>query len=354
MYTPTAIKLLNEKFVCFAPGWNINTKDEVYQAALKRVYFSKPRSDEGNGRVLGTRLVLMTSTGRLLSGSIKSRNGLAQGLQGVLTSYARLPESVRRAESVEGEVKPQLAPPPGGLVLTIHDRALNRDEEGGYRVPKGNTFAGLKTHPPHGQRSSLWLKQEECASLIPENPVKGQSHKVPTKLAKRIWLYGLVPQTIWYTEKFWDPDSVKEGDLELTVVAVSPERIVMRLHGSVLLSVPDLLNKKKLEDRYDPRLEGQLEYDRAKKRIVRWNFVALGDYTGRWWAGGSYKWHEATPEAPLPLGFAFELDQTSYELPPERRRPRSFVHAYIHGDSREAHYWDPDKWLESWKKKQKK
>jgi hypothetical protein len=33
-------------------------------------------------------------------------------------------------------------------------------------------------------------------------------------------------------------------------------------------------------------------------------------------------------------------------LPPERRRPRSFVHAYIFRD-REEHYWDPLKW-EKW------
>jgi len=46
-----------------------------------------------------------------------------------------------------------------------------------------------------------------------------------------------------------------------------------------------------------------------------------------------------TPEAPLPLGFAFELDQTAYELPPGRRRPRSFMHAYIFRVA-EDHYWD--------------
>ena len=62
--------------------------------------------------------------------------------------------------------------------------------------------------------------------------------------------------------------------------------------------------------------------------------AALGDYTGRWFAGNK-GWKEATAEAPLALGFAFELDQTAYELPPERRRPRSFIHAYIFKD-REA------------------
>jgi hypothetical protein len=64
-------------------------------------------------------------------------------------------------------------------------------------------------------------------------------------------------------------------------------------------------------------------------------------------------WQEATREAPLPLAFAFEIDSTAYDLPPERRRPRSFMHAYIF-QNREEHYWDPDKWLEDWKKRQPK
>ena len=56
----------------------------MYQAAWKRFYTAKPLPTEGNGWLRGTNLVLMTSTGRLLSGSIKDRNGLARGLQEVL------------------------------------------------------------------------------------------------------------------------------------------------------------------------------------------------------------------------------------------------------------------------------
>ena len=49
----------------------------------------------------------------------------------------------------------------------------------------------------------------------------------------------------------------------------------------------------------------------------------------------------------------FEVDQTAYDLPPERRRPRSFMHAYTFKD-REEFYWDPDKWLDDWKRRQPK
>jgi hypothetical protein len=318
---------------------------------------AKPRPEEGSGWLRGTNLVLMTSAGQLLSGSVKDRNGLAQGLQEVLEAYAKLPETERRPRSVEGEVKPQPSPPEGGLVLTIYDRPLGRSEEGCYRLPEGNDCGGFRTHAPHGQRSSLWLTREECRSLVPEDPQKGQTHKVATKLFKRICLYGLVPQTLWVVEETWKPDSVRAGELNVTVEEVTPQVVRMRLHGSLLLSGPGVLHEwptrkfiKNLTNRYDARLEGVLVYDRAQQRITRWDLAALGDYSGRWFAGNQ-GWKEATLEAPLPLGFALELDATAYKLPPERRRPRSFMHAYVFR-AQEEYYWDPDKWLEDWKKKQ--
>jgi hypothetical protein len=301
----------------------------------------------------------MTSSGRLLQGSVKGRDGLAQSLQEVLGAYAKLPEAERRPKSVDGDIKPQPVPPTNGLVLTIYDRPLGKGANNQYRLPDGDDFGGLRTHAPHGQRSSLWLKEEEWKSLIPTHPQKGETQKVPTKLAKRFWLYGLVPQTLWVVEESWKPDSVRAGELNVTALEVNPQLVRLRLHGSVLLSAPGVLHTwpdrkfvKNIENRYDARLEGVLEFDRGKNKITRFDLATLGDFTGRWFAGNK-GWKEATPEAPLPLGFAFELDQTAYELPAERRRPRSFMHAYIFR-AREEHYWDPEKWLDDWKKRQAK
>ena len=308
----------------------------------------------------------MTSSGRLLEGTVKGRDGMAAALQEVLDAYAKLPEAQRRPPSVDGDIKPQPTPPPNGLVLTIYDRPLGRalgeagaSATGVYRLPDGDDFGGLRTHAPHGQRSSLWLKEEEWKSLIPTSPQKGQTHKVATKLAKRIWLYGLVPQTLWVVEESWKPDSVRAGELSVTVLEASPQMVRLRLHGDVLLSAPGVLHTwperkfiKNIENRYDARLEGVIEFDRAQNKITRFDLAVLGDFTGRWFAGNK-GWQEATREAPLPLAFALELDPTAYELPPERRRPRSFMHAYIFR-TREDHYWDPDKWLEDWQKRQGK
>ena len=97
-----AIKLLNEKFACFAPGWYINDQDVIYQDAWKRFYLDNARSDEGSGWLRGTQLVLMTSTGRLLEGDTYDATtntiDMARGLQQVLEAYAKLPENQRPHE----------------------------------------------------------------------------------------------------------------------------------------------------------------------------------------------------------------------------------------------------------------
>jgi len=298
----------------------------------------------------------MTSAGQLLEGNVKGRDGMATALKEVLDAYHRLPESKRRPGAVSGEIKPQPAPPTNGLVLTIYDRPLGRDDKNQYRLPTGDDFGGLRTHAPHGQRSSLWLKEDEWKSLLPENLEKGKSHLVPMKLAKRIWLYGLVPQTLWVVEESWKPDSVREGKLLTTVEEVTPRTARLRIHGSVVLSAPGVLHTwpdrkfvKNIVNRYDARLEGVLEFDRVQAKFTRFDIVALGEFSGRWFAGNK-GWQEATAAAPMVLGFAIELDPTAYDLPAERRRPRSFMHSYIFRD-REQHYWDPELWLADWKKR---
>lgn len=310
---------------------------------------------------------MMTSAGKLLAGDVKGKDGLAPALKEVLDSYARLPEEERRPKTVPGEEKPVAAPPPGGLVLTIYERPLGRAEDGRYRLPEGKDNGELRTEAPHGQRSSLWLTEDECKSLVPQDPQKGQTLKVPAKLTKRICLIGMWPNTLWVVEQAWQGNSFREGELNLTVEEVTAETIRMRVHGSVILAGKGNLRfyptgkvVKELENRYDARLEGVLVYDRAQKRIARWDMAALGDYTGSWFCHtdklGDHQWREATAAAPLPLCFSFELDRSDYEVPAARRRPKSFVHSYVFRSiyPNEEFYWDPDKWEEDWKKKQPK
>src|SRR4029077_5153861 len=136
-----------------------------------------------------------------------------------------LPEEERRAKTVDSDTKPVPAPPPNGLVLTIYDRMLGRGADGSYRHPEGRDADGLRTHAPHGQRSSLWLTEAECKSLVPADPRPGQTHKVPANLTRRIALYGLVPQSLWVVEETWKPDSLREGELRVTVEEVTRQTV---------------------------------------------------------------------------------------------------------------------------------
>jgi hypothetical protein len=140
--------------------------------------------------------------------------------------------------------------------------------------------------------------------------------------------------------------------LQLTVEDLSAAKIGLRIHGSVVMVGVSGHEFQGLEKKYDARLEGRIEIDRAANRIVRFELVALGDYTGEWFTGHE-RWKAATAEAPLAQAFAFEIDRTAYELPPERRRPRGFIHAYVF-NQREKFYWDPDLWKEDWEKRGKR
>jgi hypothetical protein len=368
VYTDEVINLLNDKFVPFAQTWR-GPHEKWFSEAQAR-FWKNWAADEknvtagqvrvGSGWVLGSQFVVTTSAGCSLSSRV-GRDGAAQALKNILEAYAKLPEAERRASAVEGEAKPMPAPPPGGVVLTTYDRPLVRDADGRYRLPIGGDINSdaRRLAAPAGQRSTLWLTEDECKSLIPQDPRKGDTIQVPAKLAKRIFLFGLWPQSLWVVEGAWLPNSVREGQIKVTVEEVTEQTVRMHLSGAVLLVGKNGHTKevKEGEIRYDARLEGVLVYDRGEKRITRWDMAALGDYTGEWFAEDGKRWREATPDAPLRLGVAFELDRSDYDFP-ERRRPRGFVHGYIFAGDRPGHeaqeqyYWDPEKWEANWKKKQ--
>jgi hypothetical protein len=362
------IQILNEKFVPFAPSWSGNQQKYPWFVETRKKF----AKGKGQGSLPGTLLWMTTSAGTLLTGKSKGNGGQAESIKEVLRDYARLPKEERRPAKVEGQELGVPAPPPGGAVLTIYDRALARDEDGSYRLraPKRDDQEMAVKNPGHyrpewfGQRSSLWLTKEKCAALMPKDPRTGQDYDVPTKLTKRLTILGLWPQTIWVVAQRWEPNCFRDGQLRLTVEEVSAKAVKMRIHGRVLLeskatfaklngkataSLPEEV--KNLNNRYDARLEGRIVYDPAKRKITGWQMVALGDYTGIWVGYREDGWRGWTLK-PVPFGFSFELDRTDYEVSPERRRPASFQFNYVF-KGREQFYWDMDKWLEDWKKRKR-
>ena len=378
MYSEEVVKTLNEDFVPYAMGWYINRDDPVVLEAVERAYHQKQRPDEGTGNLGGAGYYLMTSTGHLLGNDLKrSRDpaGVQAALEKILAEYEALPREQRVAQSVDGEIRPQPAPPAGGLVLTVYERPLGRSADGTYRrAETGDMHGNMLTvfhnpledvaddvkaraaaesrivHARDGGRDTLWLNKAECDSLIPDSPKLGATFPVDEKLAKRIWLYSVIPHSMVLDR--WEPDSLKRSELHISVANVSARTIRLRIHGDALLILHDKINKQKHRDlinSYDARLEGEIEYDREQQRIVRWDMATLGNYTGHWHAPAGRSF-QAMPNEPIAVGFAFELNEEVYQLPPERRHPCSYMHAHVfNGEREKPFYWDPDLWLESWK-----
>ncbi len=354
-----AIALLNEKFVPFAPSWEGGQGSYDWWKAVIKDLFADHFKKGRERTVPGTTLWVMTSTGQTVPAFKATRKeGLAGALRQVAALYAQLPASERKpAKPIADENRPLPLPPPGGLVLTIYDVAL---------LPAGDGLAsGGGSHGiPGPQRQSLWLTEAEWKSLLPDDPRPGATREVPAPLVKRICLFGLRSATAWHVEHFWDPDSVRRGDIKLTTVEATPERVRLRVHGSVLLTKksgirtrPDskIPTPPDVEDRYDARLEGQLVYDRRQQKITKWEMVVLGDHRGAYWPNiGGPTSRNFTTE-PVVIGFAFELDPSDYALPAERRRQAPYLVAHtFKSPQRQVYYWDVAKWEADWKKRQKR
>ena len=297
---------------------------------------------------------------------------LAGNLKVFLKAYDAMLETDRRpALPITDANRPKLAPPRGGLCLISYDKVLLRKGEGEYCCPRSSDqLKNLRNHipwQPGAQLDALWLTKAECESLMPKNPEEGHTVPVPSRLVKRIGLFGLTVRSAWQEFYHWQPDSMHRGELKLTVTSVSPDAVEMRLHGSYLLSAikknwrPEGSGKpgRDVEDRYDARLEGKLVYDPAKKRFTRWDMVVLGDYVGfsqaHIWAGAKRPQDSGLATEPAPIVMSFEIDNWNYEAGPEYRRTVPFLFWWFRSrtDKGYDHYFNPDKWRADWVKKMK-
>jgi hypothetical protein len=356
-----AIAILNEKFVPFAPAWEGGHGSYDWWKAVIKDNFADKYKKGAERTVPGTTLFVITSAAQTVPAhkAKKDKAGFAGQLRQVAELYAQLPASERKpVQTITDENRPMQAPPAGGLVLTVYDVSLlPRDND----LCSGGGTAGI----PGPQRQSLGPTESEWQALVPADPRPGATLDVAPKLVKRIALFGMRSATAWHVEHFWDPDSVKQGAIHLTVQEVTGARVKMRVHGSVLLSKQSGIKTRSdskidtpanLEDRYDAKIEGVLVYDRQKKQIAQWEMVALGDHQGAYWPNinrGKTACNFTTD--PVVMGFAFELDQSDYALPAERRRQAPYLVAHtFKGPQRQAFYWDVEAWTAAWKKQQKR
>jgi len=203
-------------------------------------------------------------------------------------------------------------PPKGGLVVNVFTRILDRS--GAADLCRGScpVAGGDKS-----ARDRLWLTADDCKALIPDSARVGDELPVAPRLVYRIARFHLVDNTRG-EPPFWDRDAVRRHDMKLRVTTVNGDGIALQLTGATLVATAADLDRA---DRgFDARLTGYLHYDSRKKRIDRFDLVAVGDH----WGEGRFN-PKARP-GKTPLGVAFELakgDLPADRVPPQGARTLS-------------------------------
>ncbi len=242
-------------------------------------------------------------------------------------------------------------PPPGGLVVKIHMRALGRDKQDRLRHAAREDWLGNSDDPeeqrrylmagyknirpdidmqvlekryrnmPHWFHVSkriyqphpdfMWLTEAEWKSLIPDNPKAGNRYPFPERITQRIFQFHLdLNRTIG------DPirQKVLAGELWLKVVKASPNQLQLKVDG--FAKVRDGVGGDKAR-KFDARLYGYLDYDRQAGEFTRFDMLALGDTYGNFEAGLGHFGYSRPGRSPY--GIAFEL--VGDNSPAERHIP---------------------------------
>src|SRR5206468_3276708 len=81
-------------------------------------------------------------------------------------------------------------PPPGGLIVNVYARILDKDAKGEFCHGSCDFLGGDKTAHDH-----LWLTEEEWKALIPLNPKKGEAMALPPRVLMRLLRFHFVDNT---------------------------------------------------------------------------------------------------------------------------------------------------------------
>lgn len=281
-----------------ADDWYQRRRDDDEGQFFRQVAGQGPRKGEGGSTRQG--IYCFTADGKLLTyknaGQAPDvmRDVLRQGLR----EWRRLPEDRRSPGAVKvgepGKRDPNYvrSPPPGGLVINVFTRILDRESDGycrGTCRTKGGEAAA---------RDHLWLTEAEWKALIPASPMLGDKQPVPPAVAERILRFHLIDNTRG-EPPLWQRTEIRTQELTLTVEQVTATAMRFRLDGTAVLA--NRADVAKAERGFDARLVGWIGYDREKKIIDRFDIVAVGDH----WGEGTYT-RQARPGR-MPLGVAFEL-----------------------------------------------
>ena len=315
--------MATEEFVpVTADDWYQRRRKDAEGEFFRKVADQGPRKDRG-----GTRqgIYVLTADGELLS--YKNAGQLAEvtrdELKRALAKFQKLPAERRRPGAVEvgepGKTDPNYTrtPPPGGLIVRVFTRILDRTADG-YCKGSCKTLGG-----DAAARDFLWLTAAEVRSFAPAKAEPGFTYDLPRAVADRIVRFHLVDNTRG-EPPFWDRSHVRRADLKLTVTKVTADGIELRLDGGALLSTD--ADPARADRGYEVRLRGDLRYLPAKQTLDRFDVAAVGEH----WGEGTYT-GGARPGRSL-VGVAFGPvagDQSADRIPPQAARE---VNAYFGKD----------------------
>jgi hypothetical protein len=258
-------------------------------------------------RHFANEVAVVTPNGKLLSHSP------ADGLK----KWKHLPKAGRKTLEDLGKYNSALdpKPPANGLIFKVYARGLRRDSAGRLQIYKTKVARSLEAGRDH-----LWLKQAEWQALVPVRFRPGEKVQVPAALLDRICRRALIDLVrVGGNGGPRRPEEVLSRSARLTVQAVTPRWVRLRLDGSARLATHDAgsgaLTRAGKVDVF--HLAGVVEYDRQKKAFTRFEVVALSE-TGH---------YDEINRKALPLGVALEL--TRGDSPADRVPPSSYGKDYF-------------------------
>lgn len=235
-----------------------------------------------------------------------------------LAKWNALPEAERKPGVFAAQPKPAqnpafappVGPPAGAILLRSHQRNLKETLGGDYALLTAeSTKEWLErrmwaTHYNDSVADTMWVLEDEWKSLIPAQPRKGDRFPLPAKFQKRLLLWHLTNRT-FCVGMAWAEKDIRKANLTLVVEESAPI-VKLKLEGPFLLKMDGNAEDTKMfwgrtVHGYEGNVLGFLEYDPGKRKMTRFDVLAIGDYWGGDCEGGRHN------VGPLPLAISFEM-----------------------------------------------
>jgi hypothetical protein len=312
---PEIIRMAQEDYVpVVGDDWYQRRRDDPEGKFFRQVADQGPRKGEGGATRQG--IYCLTASGKLLAfGNNSDPTVMREMIRKGLNEWSRLPEEQRRPGAVQLEKRPtsdsrySRSAPEGGLILNVYTRILDHDGKG--EVCKGTCQT---TGGDRAARDHMWLTRSEWESLIPANPIKGNSFPLPKSIADRLARFHLVDNTRGEPPS-WELEEVRKRKLDVIIENVTDVNVLLRLEGKVLLATKADLNSA--ERGFDARLLGYLRFNRRQQKFDRFDMLVIGEH----WGQGHFT--EGARPGRSPLGIVFELaqgDAPGDQVPPQGAR----------------------------------